>query len=693
MKQILAGVLAGLPLLAMARPATPEVIRYANPDGSVAEVRLFGNEDFNYLTDKACQRVLDIDAYGKIVPMEFHGRQLTTSAADLSQLRAEKMPLMPMRSDKIHRMAALDNNGRSTYQTTGEVPALVILLEYPDRPFTTADPVETFHKMCNEEGYSDYSSHGSARDYYIDASNGKFKPNFEVFGPVKLQHEARYYTGIDEPSLSGSGRTARFGNAIEEAVKALDGQIDFSRYDLDKDGNVDNIFFFYSGYGQADTGDRTTVWPHQADFWRFTTMYPTSIGLDRLYVDGVEVRTYACSNELNASSKIPDEDKPFIDGVGAFIHEYGHVLGLPDFYDTNETHTYTPKSYSIMDTGSYNNLSTQPPTFSAYEKWVCNWLEYTDAADGETYSLPALTQPGAQAVRLRIRRPGGGVRYSPEYYIIESRMPESWDVTLPQHGLLIWHIDYDRAYWEANQVNVGGNPRVEIIRSNPSAEDYAWPGAYDEYTFITPSTDVKLTPHNYASTFKPWISNISWDSETGTGSFEYNKYTSYPEDATVLHDNPTANTSNREVYLKWDAVDGADSYLLTVTYDNGRGSHVVYSTYDEFDMGNQTNATIYNIPQAFWEREFKAKVRVVKTYPSTKESNEITFVPASLEEGSGVDEIVTDATVIYGADGMIVAPAEARVFSVNGVETGKTNLDAGLYIVVCGGKSYKVIVR
>lgn len=697
-KHLVASALVGLPLLALGRPASPELITITNADGTTAKVRLIGNEHFSYMTDAAGERIMEFDKAGNIRQATRNGRGLTSGKSDINLLMAEQLPVEQPLTSTVSRMAALDNTGRTTYPTVGEIHGLVVLLEYADTPFSTPDPVKTFSDLCNKEGYSDYGSVGSARDYYMACSNGLFRPTFDVVGPVKLAHEAAWYVGAgseDDPTLPNYGKGARFGVAIQEAFAALDDTLDFSQYDLDEDGCIDNIFFFYSGYGQADTGNKNLVWPHQSDYLGYTNAYAISLGLPRLYADGVEMRTYACANELNGSASIPANKKPYIDGIGGFVHEYGHVIGLPDLYDVTGGFTKTPGKFSVMDKGSYNGLSTCPPIFSAYEKWLCRWIEYTDAVEGESYDLHALTSgDDANAVRIRIRRPGSGNNYYSEYFVLESRKAESWDEPLDESGMMIWRINFDNKQWVANQVNVGGKPYVEICEADDAKNLTMWPGSENEVSYLTPDMDQALVSSKNRN-FKVWLSNIRYDDEKGVASFDYNKYTEYPEDVTVMKP-ATAEQAKHNIVLSWEPVQGADDYLLTVKYKNAAGKENAYIGFNGVSTEGKTYAFVNNVPVSLWGNQFSAEVKVLKNYPSKLSSNVITFVPAELEEydPSGVEQITDGASIaVYGGHGEIIAPDGARVFNINGIETGKTDLPAGLYIVVCDGKSVKVAVK
>lgn len=731
--------LAALPLIAAARPASPELMRHVNPDGTTVEFRMHGDEKFSYITDASGDAILELDARGQLVPMLRNGKALHSVKADLDMLRAE-IPDLMANPRQQQRMASLEptgaNKGRTTFPSVGEARSCVILIEFPDRPFSTAKVApdatpeerdaatnELFNRLCNEEGFSDFGARGSARDYYHAASNGMFNPRFDVYGPVMMEHPAAWYVNVpaDDPIRKGlnfqqtnalnNSKQARWGYALKEAVEALDPTVDFSIYDYDNNGEIDNIFFFYSGWGAADRPnnltekpDEASVWPHQSNYWAYTDPYVlgTIFNLPRLNLDGKEFTCYATSCELNSSRYIPEDQKPCLDGIGAFCHEFGHVLGLPDLYDTSYQGIKTPKEYSIMDQGSYNELSTCPPLLSAYEQWLCKWIEYTDAEDGSSYDLIPLTAIDRNAVRLRIRQPGGTVRYYSEYFVVETRGNEGWDESLPEQGMFIWRINFDDYIWQSNEVNTmgysnpAGTPHVEMIASNVdgSPTSFAWPNDYDGIDYISADRRV-LTPACLRTALDVNITDMKYDPETGRASFDYN--TSFPsESVTVMHENPKANDNVREIYLNWDNVPGVEKYMLTVKRTDTSGRiYAVDGLDDALVEGN--SRTVRNITKNQWTQTFTAKVRVFDKVPGKSYSNEITFVPAELEfaedSAAGVESAPVEVPVICGGRGCVVAPEGAKVYNMSGVECGTQDLPAGIYIVVVPGATAKVTVR
>ncbi len=131
---------------------------------------------------------------------------------------------------------------------------------------------------------------------------------------------------------------------ITDACSLLDDQIDFSLYDCDNDSVIDNVYVFYAGYGEAEGGGANTIWPHSA--------FLTDISRKKYYFDELLLDRYACSNELAMSDATV--------GIGTFVHEFSHVLGLPDIYSTNYGSSFTPASWSCIDNGNYNNDGRTP---------------------------------------------------------------------------------------------------------------------------------------------------------------------------------------------------------------------------------------------------------------------------------------------------------------------------------------------
>lgn len=684
-KCLIAAAALSIPVLMQAVPADPRVRTVENPDGTTLQVRVHGDEFFHFITDADRTVILEKDASGFYVPAMRGGEPLAFTRDNVEMMRLEKEATSPMFSatrgvSGPQRMATLDSEGRSNYPTVGEGNrSIVVLVEFQDVSFTVENPKEYFTRQLNEPGFSDYGGKGSALDYFKDVSNGMYVPQFDVYGPVKISKDAAYFKDND----SGNMKVL-----IRESLTALDDEVDFTNYDLDGDGTIDTVFFYYAGYGSADS-DTETIWPHQYDY-----QYYTWSGTPQLRLDGKKMGPYACANELKGynpqTHRNPwaDGSEPWVDGIGTFVHEYSHVLGLPDLYDVNYDGTQTPGEWDIMANGPYNGDGCLPPLYSAYEQWLCRWMEFTDAKDGTRYDLSALgSDDSPSAVRIRIPRTSSGDTFFNEYFVIETRDNSKWDSCFPNPGLMVWRINYQRSVWANNSVNSNGTPNVEIIYADGENSPLYNSGN------IYPGSPNELIPSTiYQWWVSPFITSISYDAESKAGAFDYNVITELPKGAPVLHDNPYADKGTaRNFTLEWDPVEGADSYKLTIIrVSTGK----CLGLYDEFNVGNVTKQKILSVAPTFWNNELEAYVRAVKSgLPCSDISNKVTFVPKDLPKGSAVEGVESEDMSISGGAGRIVAPEGARAFTLAGAEVPLSGLAPGVYLVTCGSRTAKVIVR
>ena len=169
-----------------------------------------------------------------------------------------------------------------------------------------------------------------------------------------LSQSMGYYGANDD-----FGQDMRPHEMVIEACSLLDSEIDFSEYDRDGDGVIDNVFVFYAGKGEATGGGANSIWPHSSKISDFTT--------GKVYeFDNVVLSSYACTNEWVDNHTC---------GIGTFCHEFSHVMGLPDLYSTTYTGAFTPGEWSLMDHGSYNNGSHTPPYHTGYERYCLGWIE------------------------------------------------------------------------------------------------------------------------------------------------------------------------------------------------------------------------------------------------------------------------------------------------------------------------------
>lgn len=436
---------------AFAVPAKPGVFTVLQADGTNLSVQLRGDERFHYYLTEDNLPIInknDIFYYAKVdaatqslVPSDIkvnNKSQRTAkekafiSALDANAVAAAidaKINAAPNRTVKRSAPKNIASPAKgiglfdeNNFPSLGKQKAIVVLVEYPDCSFSLSDPLDYFTRMLQENNFSDYGGTGSAHDFFYQNSSGKFDPEFDVFGPIMLSHNRSYYGGND-----WYGNDSNPEQMVIEACQQLDETVDFSEYDRDGNGYIDNIFVFYAGRGEASGGSADTVWPHS---WNVTSA--TSIPY---YFDGVQLDKYGCSNEW-------EDGRP--DGVGTFVHEFSHVLGIPDLYATSYTSSFTPGAWSAMDYGPYNNNGCTPPNYSTFERYALDWIEPQELNSANSISLPKITQNKACIIKTQ---------NSNEFFLFENRQQEGWDEFIPGHGMLVWHVDYDPYVWSTNTVN------------------------------------------------------------------------------------------------------------------------------------------------------------------------------------------------------------------------------------------------
>ena len=424
MRALLTSALSLMALSALAVPAKPGIHTYVQPDGSTVQVQLVGDEWGRYYLTPEGQILLP-DEQGRLTPTELDAMTLQRRFAARKRIPSELV---------------------TDYPTIGSPKALVLLVEFQDVKFSVENPAQAFNDLLNKPGYDYNGATGSALDYYRDNSMGRFTPDFQVYGPVTLPETEPYYGNSSASLYDMQGwLMARDGViALHETYPDLD----FSQFDNNGDGFVDNVFIFYAGYGENEGAPDWTIWPHAAQLW---DMYNIDVTFN-----GVKVNKYACTNELQGTRG------QTLTGIGTFVHEFSHILGLMDIYPTllsSASRDVSPGSWCVMDLGSYNNSGNTPPLLNAFERYILGWLNPRKLTGPENVTLEPLAT-GNAAVVIETEREG-------EFYIFENRRQTGWDAGTGGHGMLAWHIDYDRQTWADNHINNEfSHQRVDLVEAD-----------------------------------------------------------------------------------------------------------------------------------------------------------------------------------------------------------------------------------
>lgn len=325
-----------------------------------------------------------------------------------------------------------------TTLTQGDIRVLVVLVEFSDVKFKSVDPKSQYNDYLNKEGYDEFHNVGSVRDYFVYNSMGKFRPTFDVYGPVTLPEVRSYYGGHDQKDSAGLALSLALNALLERGES-------FSGYDANGDGIVDYVAMICAG-GEAEylLGEKKMIhtvaaFPEER-FWKM-------VG------GNLRVGPYICTNEIGTTEY--GESTGVLDGIGLFVHEFSHLMGLPDLYMQG---SMLKNIWSVMNYGVYNCPSNSdgvqgcaPPLYSTFERMSLGWLTPKEInADG----------------LVRLDKLDDNVAYSitnpenpDEVYFLEYRTNKGWDVGQQTSGMLIWHVNYEGVAWIGNvhhNVNVVG---------------------------------------------------------------------------------------------------------------------------------------------------------------------------------------------------------------------------------------------
>lgn len=424
--------------IAAGSPARSGRIVLQQPDGTSFYARFYGDEYMKIMmteTGKAivqdqdswwCYAVYDemgvksstgcrvgapvssdlLDAAG-MIPFE------TLSRRALNRRRLVELPRLHALQD-FRKFSSDDDQNKAK-------SGLVILAQFQDLKFKYTK--QDFEKMLTQDGYSVNGATGSAKEYFEDQFRGLCTFSFDVSEIVTLNNPVSYY-GENDPDTEDDIRPHKM---IVDACQKADGEINFSKYDQDGDGEVDNVFVFFAGEDEAVGAGSNKIWSHA---W-----YIKDGAGESLILDDVLINRYACTSELEGLNTGE------IAGIGTFCHEYTHTLGLPDLYDTD----YDQGGFAaalwtrtaLMDGGNYNNGGNTPPYFNAIEREILGLSKPVLIQSGGTYEI----LPINSGVYYRIDTDTAG-----EYFLLEYRDGTGWDEYIGGKGMLLYHIDKSENY-------------------------------------------------------------------------------------------------------------------------------------------------------------------------------------------------------------------------------------------------------
>jgi M6 family metalloprotease-like protein len=331
--------------------------------------------------------------------------------------------------------------------STGTPKVLALLISFADYPQTV--PSSTVQSMLFGDGNASNFPLESLRRYYERSSYGQLSIRGDVLG---------WYAAANRSTVAETtqGREALIKEALDSYEAAGH---DFAQYDNDGDGIIDYLIVMWTG----PAGAWASFW------WGYKTDWQDSA----YQLDGKRLGGYSWQWEASSPTVV--------------IHETGHALGLPDYYDYDGTKG--PKG----GLGGLDMMDANTGDHNCFSKFLLGWLKPTPVGGGSsTLSLP----PESVAQDCLLVTPtcatsSDAVAAFSEYFLVEnrSRVNTANDKNMPGDGFLIWHIDsqldpgtgyfaFDNSYTSHKLIRVMEADGLEEIESGGrgDAGDY-WSGA------------------------------------------------------------------------------------------------------------------------------------------------------------------------------------------------------------------------
>lgn len=581
---------------------------YRQPDGSTFSVNIIGDEWTKIrTTENGCAIIQEEDGWWCYAQYDSEGNISSTgyhvgnAPADikaaarnipysvLAEKAAEKKAVgrgNTLRTIKgIRKQTASTKSGGTSIQKR----AIILLVEFSDTKFKYTK--EDFSNLLNQKNYNNT---GCAKDYYESQFGEGWEFSFDLSDIITLERPYKHYGANDS-----QGDDVRPWDMIAEACQKADAQIDFSLYDQDNDGEVDNVYVFYAGQGENEHDDKPDlIWPHQY------YIYSGDGGVN-LKLDGKRIDRYACSSEISGERDMT--------GIGTFCHEYGHTFGLVDLYDTDYDEAGgwaagTWSSTSLMDGGSYNNNSATPPNFNCIEREMLNLSKPTKLELNKSYTIEPIHLNGTYC-RLDTDTDG-------EYYLFECRSKDGWDKYVGGEGMLVYHIDknetirygrYEYNVWEWNAVNATlSHQCADIIEADGRSDQITSYSDLDKDIsgIFFPTKSVTSIGAGGAPALKYWNGNSSKLAITGIRIQDKNisfnvidpnyvaevpsvtnlSYTTFPDAVVISFEASDPSLDDAKAILEWRKTGSEDS--KTTIYPTSLGDGKYTCKIDGLTSGN-----------------------------------------------------------------------------------------------------------
>jgi len=338
----------------------------------------------------------------------------------------------------------LESGERVASRAEGTAKLAIVLALFSDsqEPAITRD-------MIQSALFDGPAQYGTITEAYQEISRGALTVTGEVLPWVRTSRPMTTVVGTG----NGLGSDASLGPYFSEALDLVDVDVDFGEYDSDgpdglansgdDDGFVDALTFEFLEIAGSCGGP--SIWPHRWSISGATQAGPyqtndASANGDQIKVDGY------------ITQSVTDCTGARVQSANVISHEYGHVLGLPDYYHRTaeggaQGRRWVLGCWSLMAAGSWGcgpvddrDEPFGPTHMVARSKNFLGWLDYVDI--GEVWNQEIFLDPvqsSGQALRIQMDAVGR------EFLVAELRMRTGFDASIPADGVLFYKQDLDAA--------------------------------------------------------------------------------------------------------------------------------------------------------------------------------------------------------------------------------------------------------
>lgn len=415
-----------------------EIIRL--PDGSSELLRGRGDDDFVFYQDESGYSLMRVKGHFEYAIIDPGTGHLLPSGYIKGQADPKSLGIPPgvrYSSRRVRGIGPDDQPGGPRPQPAeGDFNVLIVPMRFSNHSKREVPARETLDRIFNRRGGDpEYAPAGSVHDYMREVSYEKFRINFFVLPWIDLPKSESYYSEWDPVTTVANGY--RIDEACFYALGAVDTdfpKLDLKQFDRNDDGYIDAVGFLHSGYGSEAGGTDPDGVNHAG---RIDSMqYPLTEWTSRT---ALKVRKVAIVSAFFSNKGV----RPV--RVGVLAHEGGHMIGLPDLYNTRSHYEQGVGAgigvWGLLgDSWGVDRSQNYALHMSPWSKSMVKWVD-----------PKVIDQPGEHTIRAAEKYPDVyriDRGFPPgEYLLIENRQPIGFDRQIPagadgvRGGLAIWHID------------------------------------------------------------------------------------------------------------------------------------------------------------------------------------------------------------------------------------------------------------